>query len=245
MFGLTQTSASYLAVVGLTGTLIGSIFWGFMADRSGRRVVLLWTVGIFSAASLCGLAMEYWHSFIACTIMGFGVGGEAPLVFAIAAEYIPARFRGRTILFLGIVRSTLGYALATATSAVAKAFFPETFAWRILWLVGVIPAAMVVVLRSRVIPESARYLLARGRVAEARAAAESLVGPIAAVKVVQAKRDELACAQTSPNLYGRTAVLGLFSFGWGLANFGFITWLPTLLKQLGYTSSTSSGYLAL
>ncbi len=245
MFGLTQTSASYLAVAGLSGTLIGSIFWGFMADRVGRRLVLLWTVGLFSIASLCGLAMQYWQSLLACSVMGFGVGGEAPLVFALAAEYIPARLRGKTLLFLGIVGSTGGYALAAGVSAIAKTFYPEVFAWRILWLVGVIPAALVLVLRSRVIPESARYLLARGRVEEAKAAAESVVGPIAEVQGSEVGPQEPILAPPRQGLYGRTVILGLFSFAWGVANFGFITWLPTLLKKLGYTGATSSGYLAL
>ncbi len=245
MFHLTQTGASYLAVAGLTGTLLGSIFWGFMADRIGRRLVLLWTVGIFSVTSLCGLSMEYWQSLIACTLMGFGVGGEAPLVFALAAEYIPARLRGRTILFLGIVGSTVGYALAAGTSAIAKSFYPEVFAWRILWLVGVIPAALILVLRSRVIPESARYLLARGRVEDARTAAESLIGPIIEVRPTDAQRAKPVITPGRQDFFRRTVVLGLFSFAWGLANFGFITWIPTLLKQLGYSSATSSGYLAL
>ncbi len=245
MFDLSQTAASYLAVSGLTGTMVGSMFWGFMADRIGRRRVLLWTVGIFSVASLCGLAMEYWQSLLACFVMGIGVGGEAPLVFALAAEYMPVKVRGRTILFLGIVGSTAGYALAAGTAAVVKAIYPEMFAWRLLWLVGVIPAALILVLRSKVIPESARYLLARGRVEEARRAAESLVGPIPDVAGREKGPGRPVIASADSRLYGRTVALSFFSFAWGLANFGFIVWLPTLLGKLGYGAATSSGYLAL
>ncbi|MBI4636935.1 MAG: MFS transporter [Candidatus Rokubacteria bacterium] len=245
MFNLSQTTASYLAVSGLTGTMLGSIFWGFMADRIGRRVVLLWTVGLFSVASLCGLAMEYWQSLLACFVMGVGVGGEAPLVFALAAEYIPARVRGRTILLLGIVGSTGGYALAAGTAAIVKSFYPEEFAWRLLWLVGLIPAALILVLRSKVVPESARYLLAHGRVEEARRAAQSLVGPIPAVAPVTGAQDSPASRAPTGKLYGRTVSLGFFSFAWGLANFGFITWMPTLLGKMGYSGATSSAYLAL
>ncbi len=243
MFDLSQTTASYLAVSGLTGTMVGSIFWGFIAERIGRRLVLLWTVGIFSVASLCGLAMEYWQSLLACFVMGIGVGGEAPLVFALAAEYMPVKVRGRTILFLGIVGSTAGYALAAGTAAVVKTFYPEAFAWRLLWLVGVIPAALILVLRSKVIPESARYLLARGRVEEARTAAEALVGPLPQWTRDRAGREETPEARSG--LYARTVALSFFSFAWGVANFGFIVWMPTLLTKMGYSAATSSGYLAL
>lgn len=44
MFNLTAVEGSYLAVAGLSGTVVGSFFWGFMADRIGRRVTLLWTI---------------------------------------------------------------------------------------------------------------------------------------------------------------------------------------------------------
>lgn len=128
MWNLSEAGAAYLPVAGLFGTMVGSVFWGFMADRIGRRTTLLWTVGIFSAASLCGLAVEYWNSLLACFVMGTGVGGETPIVFALAAEYIPARLRGRTLLFLGIVGSTGGYALAAliATAMVLAVAGVET-----------------------------------------------------------------------------------------------------------------------
>lgn len=246
MWGLSETSASYLPVAGMTGTMLGSTFWGFMGDRIGRRTTLLWTVGIFSVASLCGLAMDYWQSVLACFLMGTGVGGEVPIVFALAAEYIPARLRGRTILFLGVVGSVGGYALAAGTAAAVKVFYPEVFAWRLLWLVAVIPGALILVLRSRVVPESARHLLAQGRVEEARAAAESMVGPIPEVSPVEETGDEQpVIAAPVRALYGRTVLLGFFSFALGLASFGFITWLPTLLGKVGYAGATSSAYLAL
>ncbi len=132
MWGLSAVSASYLPIAGLSGTMVGSVLWGFAADRIGRRATLLWTVGIFSAATVCGLALQYWQSLLACFVMGLGVGGEAPIVFALAAEYLPVRVRGRLLLFLGIVGSTAGYALAAVIATVATALFPDTVAWRLM-----------------------------------------------------------------------------------------------------------------
>lgn len=86
MWGLSAVSASYLPIAGLSGTMVGSVLWGFAADRIGRRATLLWTVGMFSAAALCGLTLQYWQSLVACLVMGLGVGGEAPIVFTLAAE---------------------------------------------------------------------------------------------------------------------------------------------------------------
>lgn len=243
-FALTSAQSGYLAVAGLAGNVVGAVLFGFLGDRIGRRTALLWTVGIFTFASLCGLSMMYDHALMMCFIMGVGVGGEVPIVFALASEYIPVRVRGKTLLFLGIAGSIGGYALAAATSGVIKSFFPESTAWRALWLVGFVPAALVLALRARVVPESARYLVARGRIAEARAAAESVVGPLEAVPTpprVAAR----APARRVGGLWGRTLALGFFSFAWGLASFGLIIWLPTMLGTLGWGGAASSGYLAL
>lgn len=76
LFGLTAVEGSYLAVAGLTGTVVGSFFWGFMADRIGRRVTLLWTISIFTVSTLCGFTLEYWQTLLACFVMGFGVGAK-------------------------------------------------------------------------------------------------------------------------------------------------------------------------
>jgi putative MFS transporter len=162
MWGLSPTEASYLAVAGLSGTVVGSLFWGFLADRIGRKTTLLWTVGIFTAASLCGLSMDYAHALFFCFAMGFGMGGETPIVFALATEYLPVEVRGKTVLFLGIVGAVAGYAGAALVATVANLFFEPTVAWRAMWLINILPALLILVLRSRVIPESARYLLARG-----------------------------------------------------------------------------------
>jgi MFS transporter, putative metabolite:H+ symporter len=250
MFQLSPQTASYLAVSGLTGTFLGSLVWGFLGDRIGRKPGLLLTVTIFIVASFCGAAMEYWQSIVACFVMGFGVGGEVPLVFALAAEYIPARMRGPALLALGILGSALGYAFAAGVATLSHLLLDSMNAWRLMWLLGLVPAAFILVLRSRIIPESARFLIVQGRLREARLAAESLVGPIPdsdpsdePPKTVPARTP--VARQLLKRYLSQTLSLGLFSFCWGIANFGFVTWLPTLMTQLGYTNAQSSSYLAL
>lgn len=245
MWNLSEVEASYLAMAGLSGTLIGSIFWGFIADKIGRRATLLWTISIFSLATLCGLASHYWHSLVACLIMGFGVGGEVPVVFALGAEYLPVRARARVLLSLAIFGATGGYALAAATAAVASALFPDHFAWRLMWLVQLLPGALIFFLRRSLVPESARFLLMKRREEEARQAAQAFVGHMSKTRG-RADAPGESQKESAPSwLYGRTLALSFFSFAWGLANFGFIIWLPTLLRTLGYGGAASSAYLAL
>lgn len=104
-------------------------------------------------------------------------------MFALASEYLPVRARGAALLLIAIVGATGGYVLAAVVATVSNAVLPAEQAWRWMWFFGLLPAALVLLVRRRVIPESARYLLSKGRVAEARAAAESMVGPIEATPV--------------------------------------------------------------
>jgi putative MFS transporter len=244
-WGLSTVEGSYLAVVGLMGTMLGSFFWGFLADRVGRRVTLLWTIGIFTLSTLCGLTVAYWQTLLACFVMGFGVGGEAPIVFALAAEYLPVKVRARSLLLLGIAGATAGYALAAIIATFANVLFPVALAWRFIWLVQLLPAAFILLLRRNVVPESARFLLAKGRAGEAREAAEHLLGSIPESAAQREEPKGSPASGPSPPLYGRTVGLAFFSFAWGLANFGFVTWLPTLLENLGYTGRSSSASLSL
>jgi len=245
MWNLSPQTGSLLAVFGLTGTTIGAITWGVLSDRIGRRATLLWTVGIFSVASLCGLALEYWNSLVACLIMGFGVGAEVPAV--LASEYIPAKYRGRTLLFLGLAGWLGGYAFTAGLSAIFHSFLPIHSAWRFIWLANILPGLLILWLRRRVIPESARFLLHHGRIEEARTAAESMVGPIPDVPPAETeeKAEEPMGALSSQKLFGRAAVAGFYALTVGFATFGFVVWLPTLLTGLGFTSSGSSAYLLL
>lgn len=148
---------------GLGGTLIGAIFWGTVGDRIGRLRTLLVTIGIFSATSLInGFAVSFPMVVAVCFVMGFGVGGAVPLAFTMLAEYLPVRYRSRTVVIVGILAITGGYAIA---SIGAITLLPA-FGWRSLFLIGVLPAALIVWM-ARAIPESPRFLCGKGRYAEA------------------------------------------------------------------------------
>lgn len=251
-FGLTPVQGSLLPLFGLTGTTIGAIFWGWMSDRVGRRVTLLWTVAIFSVASLCGLTQAYWQSLLACLIMGFGVGAEVPAV--LAAEYIPARYRARALLFLGIIGWLGGYAITASLSALFNTFLDPTYAWRLIWLVNIIPGVLIVVMRRRILPESARFLLHKGKVDEALLAAESIVGPIKVDHLLNGPAEDAGGKATDATgmslsvphsrLHWRAVLLGLFSLLVGFANFGFVIWLPTILQNLQIETTVASANLA-
>lgn len=230
-----------LPLAGITGTVIGSILWGWMGDRIGRRSSILMAGVIFIGAAICGsMPNPYWN-FAMCFIMGLGVGGMLPITFALMAETIPARHRGWVMVLVG--GDVAGAYILTSWLASA---YVDTYTWRILWLLG-LPTGVLLILLNRWIPESPRFLLANGREAEARAVMERYGAVIIEdetpeLQVEERLRDRFAQLFGRPFL-GLTTVVGLFGLGVGLVTFGFQLWIPSNLQKLGFTEVTSDRIL--
>ena len=155
--------AALLPLSGITGTVIGSFVWGWLGDRIGRRGAILLAGIFFIATSICGSMPDYRLNLLMCFTMGLAVGGMLPIAFALLAETIPARHRSWLMVLIG--GDVAGAYLITSNLA---DWLEPTYGWRILWLIG-LPSGVLLILLNRWIPESPRYLLARGRTDEAHA----------------------------------------------------------------------------
>jgi MFS transporter, putative metabolite:H+ symporter len=238
-----QVPVAFLPLAGITGTVIGSFLWGWMGDKIGRRASILLAAVIFIATSVCGSMPNYTWNFITCFVMGLGVGGMLPITFALMAETIPARHRGWVMVLIG--GDVAGAYIITSWLA-STVGAPDSFGWRILWLLG-LPTGVLLVLLNRWIPESPRFLLANGREAEARAVMERY-----GATVVQDERSDLEVEEQvrsrfaqlfAPPFLGLTTVVALFGLGVGLVTFGFQLWIPSNLQKLGFTEVTSDRIL--
>jgi putative MFS transporter len=174
-----------------------------------------------------------------CFMMGAAAGGMLPVTYALLAEMMPNRHRGWSLVLVGGLGAVGGYFAASGLSAVLQ----PIFGWRILWLAN-LPTGLTLVLLGALIPESAKFLLARGRVGEAEAVmrrfgatARRLAAPPAAVAGG-------AGPLTGAALHGKLAALSLCALAWGLVNFGLLLWLPADLVAKGYSVGVSSRLLA-
>ena len=231
---------------GITGTAIGSFLWGYLGDRIGRRASVLFGAIIFIGTSICGFMVAYGWNLVMCFIMGLGVGGLLPIAYSLLTETIPARNRGTIVVLVAGVGTALGFLLA---SNAADWLIPH-YTWRIMWLLG-LPTGVLLILLNRWIPESPRFLLANGRDDEARECMAEF-----GVEVVESS--ELSEeAVIGHELLGRgfttvfrppfgaiTLALILYGLGWGLVNFGFITWLPAKLAAEGLATTHVTSILA-
>jgi len=153
--------AALLPLAGITGTVLGSFLWGWLGDRIGRRPSILMAAMTFIATSICGSMPSFALNMVMCFVMGLGVGGMLPIMFTIMAETIPARHRGWLLVLIG--GDVAGAYIIT--SWLAASLMPS-LSWRILWLIG-FPTGLLLIVLSRWIPESPRFLLAHGRTDQA------------------------------------------------------------------------------
>jgi putative MFS transporter len=227
---ISKATASLLALFAMIGTTTGSILWGILADRLGRRGSILLAALMFISTGICGTMPAFKWNLIMCFLMGMSAGGMLPIVFALLAEMIPARHRGWMCVLVGGLGSAGGY-LAASSSA---AWLEPILSWRILWLLNV-PTGLFVILLSRFIPESPRFLLHEGKIEEAKqtlARFNIQLVPVAA----DAPRDTADHSTEFNELFRKpyvvlTCTVCLFGGAWGLVNWGFLTWLPTILRD--------------
>jgi putative MFS transporter len=240
-YGITVATARYLLLAGLLGTALGSVMWGLLADRIGRRGGLLLAAVLFVGTSICGTMPQFSFNVVMCFLMGLSAGGMLPLVFALIAEIAPSRSRGLIAVLMGGIGSSGGYLAASG----AAALLVPAFTWRALWLVG-LPTGLLLILFSRFVPESPRFLVLTGRSEAARRtmAAYGLTLEVRPMTVADS-RQEAPISTWRSQFDLRTLGLLVFGFAWGLGNFGILTWLPTLVGQTSAGRALGSGNVLL
>jgi putative MFS transporter len=252
-YGVSKAQASLVPFFALVGTVAGSLVWGAIADIYGRKASILLSAVVFVGTSICGAMPSLAWNIGMCFLMGAGAGGMLPVTYALLAETMPSRHRGWALVLVGGLGAVGGYFAASGFSSLLV----PTFSWRILWLLN-LPTGLILVLMAGLIPESAKFLLARGREAEAQAVMNRFGAVSRTLRDDEVDPTEvigqghpLDAVHHGPypklwtsGMIGRTAALSMAGIAWGLINFGLLLWLPADLMAEGRSMGLSSRLLA-
>jgi MFS family permease len=152
----------------LAGAVGGGLLFGYLTDRFGRRRLFFATLGLYLTATAATACAWNFTSFALFRLLtGAGIGGEYTAINSAIQELVPARFRGRTDLAIN-GSFWLGAALGAggAVFFLAPGRLPADWGWRAGFAIGATLGLAILLLR-RLIPESPRWLMLRGRLAEA------------------------------------------------------------------------------
>lgn len=240
-YGASKATVSLVPFFALVGTVVGSLVWGAIADLYGRKASILLSAVMFVGTSVCGAMPSLAWNIGMCFMMGAAAGGMLPVTYALLAEMMPSKHRGWSLVLVGGLGAVGGYLAASGASAL----FVPNFSWRILWLLN-LPTGLTLVLLGAFIPESAKFLLARGRSEEARRVMARFGAE--AHRARRAENDPRAApkaaALTGRAFVGKLVALSLAAICYGLINFGLLLWLPADLVSKGASMAVTSRLLA-
>ena len=221
LWHLSKGQAGTLATSALLFSAAGGWIAGLVADRIGRVRTLQITILWFATFTcLSGFAQSYGQMFIARALIGLGFGGEWAAGAVLMGEVIQAKNRGKAV---GSVQSgwALGWGAAAILYTVVFSLFPDQWAWRVLFFMGILPALLVVYIR-RYVEEPEVF---RRQSADASARGNFL---------------EIF----SPGILRTTALAALLATGAQGGYYAVTTWLPTYLKTVrGLSVLNTGGYL--
>lgn len=174
-FEVTSGDKGLIAAAVLVGIFVGGGLFGWVTDKVGRHVMYildLLALALFSV--LCFFATEVWHLVVLRFLIGMAIGADYPIATSLLAEYLPAKYRGR-MLGATFVVWAVGATVAPVVALLCTHFAGDN-AWRWMLSSAAVFALGTLVLRLGT-PESPRWLINKGRVAEADAAIKQVFGP--------------------------------------------------------------------
>nr|WP_209436287.1 MFS transporter [Kocuria subflava] len=235
-FGLTGSELGVLLSAGLVGMAVGSLVIGPLADRYGRRPLLIVSLIINGVGmGLSSMVSSHWELAAYRVLTGIGVGGILACTAVIASEYANNKRRG-----IAISVFTAGYGVGATLGGLGAAQLIPMFGWRSVFLVGAICTVVVLGLVIALLPESVDYL-ATGRHPRSAQIAASVARKLgiddapALPTVTQSTQKQSPGGVLSTRYRSQSLLLWA---SWFVVMFGFYfanTWTPALLVESGMT----------
>jgi AAHS family 4-hydroxybenzoate transporter-like MFS transporter len=238
--GIERSMLGPVFSAGLFGTTLGALAFGSLADRFGRKAMFVSCVALFAVCCLATAGVSSVQELVSLRfIAGLGLGGVTPIAIALSSEYCPGRSRETLVMLM-----YCGFSIGAAGGGFISAYLIPTFGWPSVFIVGgALPIAMLPVL-AWFLPESIRYLVARGRRPDrvrqivSRLHPALSIGPEARFSVGEENPEGFPVRNLfTDGRAAKTALLWLMFFSNLVALYFLINWFPTLMASAGLSLS--------
>ena len=237
-FSLTSTEITLLLGSTILGMIFGGVFVGYITDLKGRRYVYLWDMAFFILfAVLSAIASNYLQLLLFRLLLGVAIGADYAITPTIIAEFSPVKHRGKLLSFSGAA----WFIGAFASYGIGTLLIPlGNVSWRYMFLAGIIPAVIVLLLR-RDVPESPRWLLSHGENEKANASMKEIDRSAHIEAPVSYSRTRIGDLFRKKYL-AATAFISIFWFALDAVTYVIALDGPSILHDLGISSDAASGY---
>lgn len=220
-WSLTPQQTGLFTSINSIGMAVGAVLAGSLADRYGRKAVLLWTLVIFSVASgLSAAATSFTMLCILRFIAGAGLGGELPVASTLVSESVPAKERGRAVVLLESF-----WAAGWIASALIAYFVIPAYGWQAAFLICGVPVLYALYLR-KAIQDPPRFLKQAEQGAQQKLSF----------------RDRFISVWSGPHRRS-TIMLWVLWFTVVFSYYGMFLWLPSVMVLKGFSLVKSFEYV--
>ncbi len=242
-WGLARGALGPVFSAGLFGLMIGALIFGPVADRIGRKKIIVFSTAAFGIGTLATVFAEDISSLLVIRFLtGLGLGGALPNAVALTSEFSPHRRRATMVMAMFV-----GFSVGAALGGLIAAALIPAFGWRSIFLIGGIAPLILAPFLAFRLPESVRFLALTGRTDARVGELLMRIAPSAALPagtrfgVHEAKLAGLPVAHLFTE--GRawaTLVLWVVFFMSLLDLYLLSNWLPTVLNDLGASVSMAA-----
>lgn len=246
-WGVEKSALGPVMSAALVGLAVGALTAGPMADRIGRKKVLIMSIIVFGGFSLLTAFASSLNQLTALRFLtGLGLGAAMPNAATLMSEYAPERRRALLVNLMFV-----GFPIGSSMGGFISAWLIPHYGWQsVLILGGVMPLALAVILVF-LLPESARYLVVKNRSQQQIGAILRRIAPVPDAthfvlhETGQVKEKSALGVIFSPR-YALGTVMLCLTYFMGLLIFYLLTsWLPLLIRETGATLSQASIITAL
>ena len=241
LVGVWKLSPQQIGILissGFAGQIFGALFFGALAERIGRLRAATYAMALFSVMSfVCALSWNLSALLIFRLIQGIGLGGEVPIAAAYVNEIVRAKGRGRFFLLYEMI-----FPIGLVGASILGYWLVPRLGWQVMFVIGGVPALLALFVQ-RILPESPRWLISKGRFGDA----ERVIARMETAAAAHGGIDSVVVPEPIP---GRTVGTRATSWSelfqgiyrrrtfvvWGLwvcvyfVNYALNTWLPTIYR---------------